>query len=199
MRINTSSIPGFEGMTAEEKIEALLKFDIDPVKNGFRTQESFDKVMSEAAGYKRQLEEQKKLLAETKSGSQSVSAENEELMAQIKKLQETQETLLKEKQISEHISRFVTMGYSSELASRAANAYIEGNTEEVFACQQQFLEEHDKAIKAEALKGMKPLEDGSGKGSQDGNDAGIKLAQELGKEHAQSVQATQSVLNQYML
>ena len=55
--IDTATIEGFEGMTAEEKVSALLKLDIpDAVDlSKFVSKETFDKKASEAANLSKQL------------------------------------------------------------------------------------------------------------------------------------------------
>ena len=55
--INVSSIEGFDGMTAEQKVEALLKFNIpDEVDlTKFVEKSVFDKKASEAAELSKQL------------------------------------------------------------------------------------------------------------------------------------------------
>ena len=57
--INTSSIEGFEGMTAEQKVEALLKLEIPEAvdMSKFISKELFDKKASEAANLSKQLRE----------------------------------------------------------------------------------------------------------------------------------------------
>lgn len=59
MKFDTSTIDGFENMSDADKVTALLGVDLpDPVdtKNLVK-KEDFDKVMSEASSYKKQLKE----------------------------------------------------------------------------------------------------------------------------------------------
>ena len=59
MNIDTSTIEGFDGMTAEQKVEALLKVEV-PEKvdlSGYIQKSQFDKVSSELAEAKKTLRE----------------------------------------------------------------------------------------------------------------------------------------------
>ena len=58
MKIDFSSIEGYENMTAEEKLAALEAMDIpEPDYSGWVKKDVADKYASEAAGYKKQLRE----------------------------------------------------------------------------------------------------------------------------------------------
>jgi hypothetical protein len=79
--IDTSTIEGFDGMTADEKVTALLSFQIpDPVDlSGYVKKDVFDTKATEAASLAKQLKA-KTTEAETASGALSTTqAELEEL------------------------------------------------------------------------------------------------------------------------
>ena len=88
MKFDTSTIDGFENMSDADKVTALLGVDLpDPVdtKNLVK-KEDFDKVMSEASSYKKQLKE--KMTAEETAAAEAKAAQE--------KLQNDYNALLKE-------------------------------------------------------------------------------------------------------
>lgn len=91
MKFDTSTIDGFENMSDADKVTALLGVDLpDPVdtKNLVK-KEDFDKVMSEASSYKKQLKE--KMTAEETAAAEAKAAQE--------KLQNDYNALLKENTI----------------------------------------------------------------------------------------------------
>ena len=81
---DTTQIEGFDGMTAEQKLEAVLKFDLPdaPDMSKFVSKETFDKKASEAANLSKQLrdkmteDEQKKVDAPTAASPAENQANN---------------------------------------------------------------------------------------------------------------------------
>lgn len=78
------------------------------------------------------------------------------------------------KTVSEYTAKFVAQGYDEALAKDTAKALADGDMAKMFANQQQFLENHAKQVKAEALK--KTPRPGAGVGS-DGVDYAKKAAE----------------------
>ena len=68
------------------------------------------------------------------------------------------------KKVSEYKAKFIAQGYDEALAEDTAKALADGDTAKMFANQQQFLENHAKLVKAEALK--KTPRPGSGVGNE---------------------------------
>ena len=188
MKVDTNLINGFENMTTEEKLAAVLELDLDPTKVGFKTQESFDKIMSENADYKRKLKETEK----------TKTAENDDLSLKLTDLTEKYEALMKEKQIAEDIGQFVSMGYSQELAKEAAEAYAANDRAKMFAVQTKFLSERDQKAREAALKGMHGNQGGTGPAKNE-TDELLEFAKSFGKQKAEGMKATEQVTESYMI
>ena len=141
-----------EGMTLEE-IEAALadvEFPEDQTAEVERLKTANSKLSSENADWKRKHRE---ALSEEERKSQEVADE-------LKQLREQNEKLLRESNVSKHKAKFLGMGYDEALATDAAAAMVDGDTEKLFSYQQKHQEALEKKIRAEALKGTpKPVPD----------------------------------------
>ena len=144
MKIDISSIEGYEDMTVEEKLAALEAMDIpEPEDNSARLKDLLDKANSEAANYKKQLREK------MSQDEQKAAQQKEEMDAMKAEL----ETLRKEKAITDLTKRWMGIGYSEELATATAKASAEGDMDAVFKNHAKFLAEREKNLKSELLKG----------------------------------------------
>ena len=185
--IDTSKIEGFETMTAEQKLDAVLKHDIpEPDMSGFVPKAIADRYASEAAEYKKQLNA--KLTDDEKAKAEADKAQKE--------LQEKYEALLKTSTIADHTAKFLALGYSADLAKSTAEALYSGDKEKVFANQQTFNAEKEKAIRAELVK-KDPKPGGAG-GDDNEKTAGEKLAESIGKSNAAASKAANDVISQYV-
>lgn len=143
MKIDFSSIEGFENMTVEEKLAALEALELpEPDYTGWVKKDVADKYASEAAGYKKQLREKM-------SQDDQKAAQQEEEMAAVKA---ELEALRQEKAITDLTKRWMGVGYSEELATATAKASAEGDMDAVFKNHVKFLADREKALKAEILK-----------------------------------------------
>lgn len=142
-KIDVSTIEGYEGMTAEEKLAALEGLELpEPDYSGYVKKELFDKASSEIAGYKKQIFE--KMTAE-----EAAKAEADEKMAAI---QQELEQLRQDKVVQEYTAQFLSIGYDKELASETAVALQRGDMNTVFLNQTKFATLREKALKAELMK-----------------------------------------------
>ena len=125
--ISTESIEGFDSMTAEQKVEALLKVEV-PEKvdlSGWIQKSQFDKVSSELAEAKKTL---KGKLSEDEAARVQADADR-------KALEDKYAELLRKSTIAEHTARYIAMpGYDEKLARETAEALFDGDMERVF-CQ----------------------------------------------------------------
>ena len=143
MKIDFSSIEGYENMTAEEKLAALEAMDIpEPDYSGWVKKDVADKYASEAAGYKKQLREK------MSQDEQTAAQQKEALEA----MQAELETLRQEKAVTDLTKRWMGIGYSEELATATAKASAAGDMDAVFKNHAKFLTEREKALKSELLK-----------------------------------------------
>ena len=141
-----------EGMTLEEIESALADVELpadmtDEVK---RLKDALSKSNSENAEWKKKHRD---ALSEEERKSQEVAEE-------LKQLREQNEKLVRESNMSKHKAKFLGLGYDEALASDAAAAMVDGDTEKLFSYQQKHQEALDKKIRADALKGTpKPVPD----------------------------------------
>lgn len=185
--IDVTTIQGFDGMTAEQKVEALLKLDI-PERidmSKYVSKETADKYASEAAEYKKQLKG--KMTAE-----EAAKAEQEKAM---KEMQDKYNELLKQSTIANHTAKYLAMpGYDEKLARETAEALFDGNMDKVFENQKKANEAYEKKLKADAMKGMK----GPAKGDDDDLPENVEYAKQRGKARADALKASKDVLSHYM-
>ena len=185
--IDVTTIQGYDSMTAEQKVEALLNVNIleqiDMSK--FVPKETADKYASEAADYKKQL--RNKMTDDEVAKAEYDREKNE--------LQEKYNVLLKKSTIADHTAKYLAMpGYDEKLARETAEALFDGNMEKVFANQQKANESYEKKIKAEAMKGMRE----PAKGDDDDKPENVEYAKQRGKARADALKASKDVLSHYM-
>lgn len=131
-----------EGMTVDE----LLALSVEAPKadmTGFISKEHFDKVASEAAGYKKQLRAQM-------SEAEAKAAEEAEKYAAIVA---ERDQLKADKSIAENAKSLIAIGYDEKLATEVATALYNGDSAAVIKAQAKFVDEQKKAALAEAVKG----------------------------------------------
>lgn len=153
-KIDTSKIEGYADMTPEQKLAALEAFEYEDNAEELEKQKNaLSKANSEAAEWKRK---HNALLTEDEKKKQEREDE-------ITRLKEENDTLKKEKTVSDYKARFVAQGYEEALAEDTAKALADGDSAKVFANQNKFLEEYAKKVKADALKNTPkpPAGDGS--------------------------------------
>lgn len=176
--IDTSTIEGFDGMTAEQKLDALLKFNMpEPVDLSKYVEKSvFDKTSSELAEAKKTLKS--KMSADEAAAASAAAAQKE--------MQEKYDALLKSSTIAAHTAKYLEFGYDPALAQSTAEALYDGNMEKVFENQKKFNEAQEKKLKAELMRGN-PRPGGNG-GAED-EDENIKIAKALGKAKADNMKS----------
>lgn len=155
MKLDTTSIAGFEEMSAEEKVKALLDYEIEvPTKESdevTRLKNALSKANSDAAEWKRQFRE-KQTEAER---AEAERAERE------KAVEDELRNLRREKTVSGYLAQYLALGYEKELALKAAEATADGDAATTIACQQTFLEVKTKELEAAALNKQPTLSVGS--------------------------------------
>lgn len=146
MKIDTSKINGYAEMSAEEKLKALEDFEIETPKDDSseevaKLRTALSNANSQAADYKRQLREKQ---------SEQERAEAERIERE-KAVEEELRNLRRDKSVSGYLAQCISLGYSNELASRAAEAMADNDAATILACQQEFLEAKQKELEAIAL------------------------------------------------
>ena len=185
--ISTESIEGFDGMTAEQKVDALLKLDLpDSSAELARMKSALDKATSEAADYKKQL---KGKLTEDEAAAAEREAKWAEMEAKLKELET-------EKTISTYKASYLAMpGFDEKLAEETAKALAEGDMKAVFANQQKANAAYEKKLRAEMVK-KDPKPDGAG-GDDQKKDTAVEFARNLGKQRADALKSANEGLKNY--
>lgn len=176
-KIDTATIEGYEGMTAEEKLAALEGFDFD--LSGYVSKATFDKTASELADKKKQLRER---MTEEEKASEAQNA-----------LQKSYDELLRKLTISENQAKLIGLGYDESLATSTAIAMADGDTDKVLEAQRQHMEAYAKKLRAEILKQTpRPEAGGNPEGSPMTLEAFRKMGAEerlkFAREHAEEYQ-----------
>lgn len=169
MKIDTSKIAGFDSMSAEEKLQALLDTDIEnETKVGSneldRLKQALSKANAEAA-------ENKRKLRDSMSEKERTDAEKSEAL---QKMQEELETLRREKVVSGYTAKYLALGYSEDLAKSTAEAMANGDTDTVFANAQTYKTEIERGIRSEVMKGA-PKPEGVGGAKKPTRDDILKI------------------------
>ena len=187
MNIDTSAIENFDTLSAEEKVDALLKLDLpDSSAELARMKSALDKATSEAADYKKQL---KGKLTEDEAAAAEREAKWAEMEAKLKELET-------EKTISTYKASYLAMpGFDEKLAEDTAKALAEGDMKTVFANQQKASAAHEKKLRAEMVK-SDPKPDGAGGGNEETNTA-VEFAKKLGKQRADALKSANEGLKNY--
>ena len=160
-KIDVTKIEGFEQMSAEEKIKALLDAEVDTPKTEnndevARLKDALNKASSDTANYK-------KLLREKQTEQEKAEAERAEKEAEKDALLKS---LMREKEVSTNTAEFLSIGFDTDLAKKTAEAFADGDKTTVFANIKSFIENHDKGLKADILKQTpKPVSGGADKGT----------------------------------
>lgn len=186
--IDTSQISGFAEMNTEQKLEALLKFDIpeNVDMSKFVSKEIFDRKASEAANYAKQLKEKM-------TDDEAKKAEDAKALSELK---EELETLRKDKTVSEYTARYIALGYDSALAADTAKAMAEGDMARVFANGEKHKEAMEKKIK-EDLINRTPKPDGSGGDDGKEKNSAVEKARELAKAKLGDSKSYNDILSKY--
>lgn len=143
-----------EGMTVDEINTALEGIEL-PTDNSAeidRLKNALSKSNSEAANYKKQLNE--KLSAEELKAKEDAEKWDE--------LIKERDALLREKTITGHKANYLALGYDEKLATDTAEAMANGDLDKVFANQRKHIESVTKKIREEVLKDTPKPEGGKG-------------------------------------
>lgn len=153
MKIDTSLIEGFDEMSAEEKLSALMEYEYDVPEDKSlelkRQKELIDKYSSEIATLKK---EAKKGLDETERARQEVEE-------RISALEAENSSLKRAQSVANLKASYISMGYDEKLAEQKAEAFADGDVEKVLACENKFRESIEKMIRADLIKGTPHPED----------------------------------------
>lgn len=186
--ISTEGIEGFDSMTAEQKVEALLKVEVPDKVDlaGYVKKDLFDKTASELA-------EAKKAIKAKMTDDEAAKAQAD---ADRKALEDKYTELLRKSTIAEHTARFIAMpGYDEKLARETAEALFDGNMDQVLENQQKANAAYEKKLRADLVK-QDPKPDGAGGDDQE-KDTAVEFAKKLGKQRADALKSANEGLKNY--
>lgn len=164
-KIDTTKIEGFDDMTADQKVEALLAAEVqaDAPQDAQKIKQAYDRAASEAAEWKRKYRE-------TQSEQERQAAEAAEMNAQ----RDAELAALKEeKRLATYTQKLMGAGYDQDTAQNMAQSMKDGIDDGFFVAQKRFLEEQKKAAQAAYLNGQPPLASGNTPSSQNIEDKSI--------------------------
>lgn len=144
-KIDPSKIEGFDNLSADEKVAALLNQEIEVEQTEpadvTRLKTSLSKANSEAAEYKR-------LLREKQTEAERAEAERAE---KDKEREELLKSLLEEKRVSTYKSQLMAAGVDPDTADLMAKSLPEGVSDEYFHATKSFLDAQRKNAEIAAL------------------------------------------------
>lgn len=185
-KLDVSTIEGFDGMSAEAKVEALMALEVpDAVDmSKYIEKAAFDKTSSELAEAKRNL-------AANKTGN---DAEKAAYVGEIAELKGQIEALTKQAAINDSKAKYMALpGYTEKMAADMADALYGGDMAKVYEIQQKAAQEHEKHIKATALKNMQP----PAGGSADSKTEAETIAERIARERAEADKRAKDIMDRY--
>ena len=146
MRIDTAKIENYEAMSAEDKLKALEEYEFEtpaPKENDEVTKlkAALSKANSDAAEWKRQFREKQ-------TEAERAEAERKEHEAAV---EDELRTLRRDKSVSGYVAQYLALGYTQELALKAAEATADNDAATIMSCQQEYIEAKTKELEAAAL------------------------------------------------
>ena len=145
-KVNIESIEGFNEMSTEDKLNALLNYKYEAPKQDesaelARVRAALNKASGEAAEYKRALREKQ---------TEAERAEAERLEHD-KAVQEELNAYRTRERISTYKAQLMSVGYDAVTAESLATKLPEGISDDFFATQKTFLDQQKQNALSEAL------------------------------------------------
>lgn len=145
MKIDTSSIEGFDSMSPEDKVNALLELELnDNTEEITKLKSALSKSNSENADYKKKMKEKM-------SEDERLKTEQEE---KTKELEARVAEYEKKEKIASCSIELAKLGYKDDVLANASQALADGDLNSFFKMHTQFLDMRDKEIKSKALENM---------------------------------------------
>ena len=194
MKIDVSTIEGFDTMTAEQKLEALMELEVpDKVDTSkMVSKELFDRKASELAEANKKLKskmtEDEQKQAEIAEAAEAAAKEKEALLARVAELE-------KNNTLREYTLGFSNLGFDEKLAAETANLFEEKDSVKFFANMKKFLENYEKAIEKKLMD--KTPGPGGNAGNSGDEDPAVKTAKALFGNSVGTGKAYEDVLSYY--
>lgn len=195
--IDTSTIEGFDSLTAEQKVEALLKLDV-PERvdmSGFVRKDLYDKTASDLSKAKKDLAGK---MTEDEAAAAERQAQWDELVATNKAQAERIQKLELASTEAAYKARYLAMpGFDEALAEETAKAMAAGDMDKVFVNQQKANAEYEKKIKTELVK-QDPKPGGAGENGNNEPD-NVKWARDRAKQRASAASAGNDAMRKFTI
>jgi hypothetical protein len=194
-QIDVTQIAGFEEMTAEQKLDALMKLEVpDKVDlSGYVKKSVFDAKAAEASDLSKKLKgkmtEDEQKQAEIAEAAEAAAKEKEALLARVAELE-------KNNTLREYTLGFTNLGFDEKLAAETANLFEEKDSVKFFANMKKFLESYEKAIEKK-LMDKTPGPGGNAGNAGENEDPAIKKAKALFGNNAGTGKTYADVLSHY--
>ena len=144
-KIDPSKIEGFDNLSADEKVAALLNQEIEVEQTEpadvTKLKTSLSKANSEAAEYKRLLREKQTEAERAEAERAEKDREREELL----------KSLLEEKRVSTYKSQLMAAGVDPDTADLMAKSLPEGVADEYFLATKSFLDNQRQKLLTESI------------------------------------------------
>lgn len=149
MKIDLSTIEGFDAMSPEDKIKTLLEMEFPDVSEIDRLKADNQKQKDLITKYTGEISSLKKAQNASLSEADRKTKEQEETLAD---LQEKYNELLKKSTIANYASKFIALGYDEEMATESASALLDNDVDKFFENSAKFKANLEKQFKAEVVK-----------------------------------------------
>lgn len=194
-QIDVTQIAGFEEMTAEQKLEAVMKLDV-PEKvdlSGYVKKSVFDAKAAEASDLSKKLKgkmtEDEQKQAEIAEAAEAAAKEKETMLARIAELEKNNE-------IRECTIGFSGLGFDATLSADAANQFEAKDRVKFFVTMKKFLENYRKAIEKELMDKTPGPGGNAGKGGEE-DDLATKKAKALFGNNAGTGKTYTDIMSYY--
>ena len=155
-KINTAAIEGYAEMSAEDKLKALEEYEFETPapkdsEEVTKLKNALSKANSDAAEWKRQFREKQ-------TEAERAEAERKEHEAAV---EDELRTLRRDKSVSGYVAQYLALGYTQELALKAAEATADNDAATIMSCQQEYIAAKTKELEAAALNKQPTLTPGA--------------------------------------
>lgn len=159
MRINTAEIEGYDSMTAEEKVAALEGLDVKDTETEQHYKELVSKANSEAKKYKDAARASEDKLKAKMTDEERAKQEHDD---RIKELETENASLKRDKDVLHKTNHYKSLGFSDELAKETAEAFVDGNFDQVEKNQLKAHADFEKAVREEVARNNPQPENAGG-------------------------------------
>ena len=185
--INTESIQGFDEMTPEQQVQALLGFEYDDgSEENKRLKAAMDKAASETASYKKQLKE--KMTAEEIKQQETDNA--------IKAMEQKIAEYERRERLSQAKTMLLGSGFEDSLSDDAAAAFISGDTAKFSDSLKKFRLSIEAQTKSSLMQSTPKMESGT-PDSNPSDSVNTSIAEQIGKNRAESNKKSMGILDSY--